>query len=32
MSEIAARYGVTGMDTRIEAMDRAIDSLTATVV
>jgi uncharacterized protein (DUF302 family) len=28
MSEIAARYGVTGMDARIEAMDRAIDSLT----
>jgi uncharacterized protein (DUF302 family) len=31
MSEIAARYGVTGMDARIEAMDRAIDSLTNAV-
>jgi uncharacterized protein (DUF302 family) len=32
MSEIAARYGVTGMDARIEAMDRAMDSLTDSVV
>jgi uncharacterized protein (DUF302 family) len=31
MSEIAARYGVAGMDARIEAMDRAIDSLTNAV-
>lgn len=31
MSEIAARYGVTGMDARIEAMDHAVDSLTNTV-
>lgn len=31
MAEIAARYGVTGMDARIEAMDRAIDSLTNVV-
>jgi uncharacterized protein (DUF302 family) len=31
MSEIAARFGVTGMDERIAAMDRAIDTLTNTV-
>lgn len=31
MSEIAARFGVTGMDARIEAMDHALDALTATV-
>lgn len=31
MAEIAARSGVTGMDARIEAMDRAIDSLTNVV-
>ena len=27
MSEIAARYGVAGMDERIAAMDRAVDAL-----
>jgi uncharacterized protein (DUF302 family) len=32
MSEIAARYGVTGMEARIEAMDRALDTLTDTVI
>jgi uncharacterized protein (DUF302 family) len=31
MSEIAARYGITGMDDRIAAMDRAIDTLTEGV-
>ncbi len=31
MSEIAARYDVTGMDERIAAMDRAIDMLTNAV-
>ena len=31
MSDIAARYGVTGMDARIEAMDRAVDSLISSV-
>jgi uncharacterized protein (DUF302 family) len=31
MAEIAARYGVTGMDERIAAMDRALESLLATV-
>lgn len=31
MSEIAARYGFTGMDARIEATDRAINSLTDAV-
>ncbi len=31
MSEIAQRYGVTGMDERVAAMDRAIDTLTDTV-
>ena len=30
-SDVAARYGVTGMDARIEAMDRAIASLAALV-
>jgi uncharacterized protein (DUF302 family) len=32
MSEIAARYGVAGMDERIAAMDRALDTLTNMVV
>jgi uncharacterized protein (DUF302 family) len=32
MSEIAARYGVAGMDERIAAMDRAVDALINTVV
>lgn len=32
MSEIAARYGVTGMEERIEAMDHGIDALTDTVL
>jgi uncharacterized protein (DUF302 family) len=27
VSKIAARYSVTGMDTRIETIDRAVDSL-----
>lgn len=31
MSEIAARYGVTGMDERMAAMDRALDALTDLV-
>ncbi len=31
MSEIAARYGVTGVDERIAAMDRALAALVATV-
>jgi uncharacterized protein (DUF302 family) len=31
MSDIATRYGATGMDERIAAMDRAIDALTNTV-
>jgi uncharacterized protein (DUF302 family) len=31
MSEIAARYGTIGMDERIAAMDRAIDTLTNVV-
>ncbi len=31
MSEIAARYGVTGMDARISAMDDALESLTSLV-
>jgi uncharacterized protein (DUF302 family) len=31
ISEIAARYGITGMDARIEAMDHAVDALTDTV-
>jgi uncharacterized protein (DUF302 family) len=28
MSEIAARYGVTGMDAPVDAMDRALEALT----
>ena len=31
MSEIAARYGVTGMDTQVAAMDRALNALTDLV-
>jgi uncharacterized protein (DUF302 family) len=31
MSEIAARYGITGMDDRIAGMDRAMETLTAVV-
>ena len=31
MSEIAARYGVAGIDERIAARDRAIDTLTNMV-
>jgi uncharacterized protein (DUF302 family) len=31
MSEIAKRYGVTGMDERIAAIDHAVDTLTNTV-
>ena len=31
MSEIAQRYGVTGNDTLIAAMDHALDSLSAAV-
>jgi uncharacterized protein (DUF302 family) len=31
MSEIAARYGVTGSDTQIAAMDRALNTLTDVV-
>ena len=31
MSDIAARYGVTGMDARIDAIDRAVDSLISSV-
>jgi uncharacterized protein (DUF302 family) len=31
MSKIAARYGVVGMDARIEAIDRAVDSLIGSV-
>ena len=31
MSDIAARYGVTGMDARIDAIDRAVDSLLNSV-
>lgn len=31
MSEIAARYAVTGMDARIAAMDHALDALTNAV-
>lgn len=27
MSEIAGRYGVTGMDARVAAIDRAVDAL-----
>lgn len=32
MSEIAARYGVKGMEERIAAMDAALDRLTGSVV
>lgn len=32
MSEIAARYGVTGMDARIAAMDLALDGVTNAVI
>ncbi len=31
ISEIAARYGVTGMDARVDAMDRALEALTNSV-
>lgn len=31
MAEIAARYGITGMDERIAAMDKALDTLTGSV-
>ncbi len=31
MSEIASRYGITGMDARIEAMDQSLNTLTNTV-
>jgi len=31
MSAIAARYGVTGMDARIAAMDHALDGVTNAV-
>ncbi len=31
MSEIAARYGVTGMDARIAAIDDALEALTSSV-
>ncbi|HEY6324932.1 MAG TPA: DUF302 domain-containing protein [Candidatus Cybelea sp.] len=31
MAEIAARYGVTGMDARVAAMDAALAALVATV-
>ncbi|HEY1869145.1 MAG TPA: DUF302 domain-containing protein [Candidatus Cybelea sp.] len=31
MSEIAVRYGVTGMDARIEAMGRVLNSLTNAI-
>jgi uncharacterized protein (DUF302 family) len=31
MAEIAARYGVTGMDARIAAMDAALAALVATI-
>jgi uncharacterized protein (DUF302 family) len=31
MSEIAARYGVTGKDAQIAAIDRALETLSATV-
>ena len=31
ISEIAARYGVTGMDARVDAMDRALEALTNAV-
>lgn len=31
MSEIAARSGVTGLDARVDAMDRALEALTNAV-
>ena len=31
MSAVASRYGVTGMDARVEAMDHALDTLTTSV-
>lgn len=31
-SEIGVRYGVTGMEARIEAMDRALEALATSVV
>ncbi|MGA8841932.1 MAG: DUF302 domain-containing protein [Candidatus Aquilonibacter sp.] len=31
MSEIASRYGVSGMDARIDAMDHALDALTNAI-
>jgi uncharacterized protein (DUF302 family) len=31
MSEIAHRYGITGKDAQIAAMDHALDTLSATV-
>jgi uncharacterized protein (DUF302 family) len=32
MSEVAARYAVTGMDARIAAMDHALDGVTNAVM
>lgn len=32
MSEIAERYGVTGMDDRVAAMDAALERLTGSIV
>jgi uncharacterized protein (DUF302 family) len=32
MSEIAARYGVKGVDAQIAAMDHALDALTSRIV
>lgn len=32
MSEIAQRYGVTGMAVQVDTIDRALDALTASVV
>jgi uncharacterized protein (DUF302 family) len=31
MSEVAARYGVTGHDAQISAMDNALDKFTASI-
>lgn len=31
MADVATRYGVTGMDARIAAMDRALETLTEMV-
>lgn len=31
MADVATRYGVTGMDARIAAMDRALETLTGMV-